>query len=439
MTIVDVPVRGTPPRFVGRADELEQLSGLLDRARSGSPTTVLVYGEAGVGKTRLVTELVASARGHGMQTFVGGCVTVGGRSLAFAPFAEALRPLATDLAVGVHEDGDGAGSPFLAGSATRLSGGNGDGMQHANDHAPELRVGEMTQTRLFEGVVDELERIATPGGALLVIEDLHWAGPSSRDLFDFVARNQRGAAIALLGTVRNDEPSDPELSGWLAELQRGAGAARIDLDPLTRAEFVALVDAILDERPPDRAVDRIYERSGGNAFLAQELLASDQGGGVVPPTVRDLLLARTARLSPEARELFALAAVSGIEVSHDLLASASDLNGDDLDKAVRELVEHRLLIVAPSGSGYMFRHALTQEAAYGDLLPGELRRLHGALAGTLAGGVAAGSSAGVGVATAIAEHWDAADESERALRAHVDAGHAGATARVARPCGTPRR
>jgi DNA-binding NarL/FixJ family response regulator len=416
-------VKGTPPRFVGRADELELLSGLLDRARSGSPTTVLVYGEAGVGKTRLVNELVATARGHGVHTLVGGCVAVGGRSLAFAPFAEALRPLTTELDVGVHGDSGRAGSPLVAGFVSRLSGGNGDGLPHAGDHPPSLRVAEMTQTRLFEGVVDALERIATPDGALLVIEDLHWADQSSRGLFDFVARTQRGAPIALLGTVRNDEPPDPELSGWLAELQRGAGAARIDLDPFTRPEFIALVDAVLDERPPDQTVDRMYERSGGNAFLAQELLAADQDGGRVPSTVRDLLLARTTRLTPEARELFALAAVSGLEVGHDLLASASDLGGNEFETAVRDLVEHQLLVVAASGSGYMFRHALTREAMYGDLLPGERQRLHGVLASTLAASVTARSSA-VGVAAAIAEHWDAADEAERALRAHVDAGRA---------------
>jgi DNA-binding CsgD family transcriptional regulator len=415
-----VPQRGTPPRFVGRADELELLSSLLARTRTGSPTTALVYGEAGVGKTRLVNELVHRARVDGVRTLVGGCVAVGGRSLAFAPFAEALRPLATELAVGARADGGDVGNPLLASFVSRLSGGNGHGIERAGP-ASSLRVGAMTQTQLFEEVVDGLERIATPDGALLVIEDLHWADPSSRGLFDFVARNKRGAPIALVGTARSDEPPDPELSGWLAELQRGVGAVRIDLEPFTRPELIALIDAVLDKRVPDQAVDRIYVRSGGNAFLAQELLAMDEGGGGVPPTVRDLLLARTTRLGPEARKLFALAAVAGLEVGHDLLASASGLSGNEFEWAVRELVEHQLLVVTESRSGYMFRHALTREAVYGDLLPGERRRLHGLLAGALAGRVRTASPAGVAVA-AIAEHWDAADETERALRAHVDAG-----------------
>jgi predicted ATPase len=112
---------------------LELLSSLLDRARSGSPTTVLVYGEAGVGKTRLVAELADRARQDGVQTLVGRCTSVGGRSLAFAPFAEALRPVATDLATGAHE-----GVGLLAGFVSRLSGGNGEGIQP--DDAPALLV-----------------------------------------------------------------------------------------------------------------------------------------------------------------------------------------------------------------------------------------------------------------------------------------------------------
>jgi DNA-binding NarL/FixJ family response regulator len=418
-----VPLRGTTPHFVGRADELELLSNLLDRTRSGSPTTVLVYGEAGVGKTRLVTELLSRARAQGMRTLVGACASVGGRSLAFAPFAEALRPLTGGRSFGALIENGGPSGPLLVRFMSQLSRGNGDTTQHADDPAPSLRVGEMTQTRLFEEVVDTLEHIAATAGALLVIEDLHWADPSSRSLFDFVARNQRGTAIALLGTARSDEPPDPELSGWLAELQRGGGAVRVDLEPFTRPELVALMEAVLDERPSDQLADRVYDRSGGNAFLAQELLAAEDWGGEVPPTVRDLLLARTARLSNRARRVFDIAAVTGLEIDHGLLASASDLGGDELEAAVRELVEHQLLVVTPSGSTYAFRHALTREAAYGDLLPGERLRFHAALASALAEQATVGARASV-VATAIAQHWDAAGDAGQALPAHVDAGHA---------------
>jgi predicted ATPase len=281
----------------------------------------------------------------------------------------------------------------------------------------------MTQTRLFENVVDALERIATPAGALLVIEDLHWADASSRSLFDFVARNQRGTALALLGTVRNDEPPDPELVGWLAELQRGAGAVRVDLEPFTRAELGVLIEAVLEERAPDGMVDRVFDRSGGNAFLAQELLATGDGGEAVPRTVRDLLLAPTTRLTAAARGLIALAATFGTDVDHDLLASGSGLDANEFDEALRELVEQQLLIVTTSGLGYAFRHALTREAVYGDLLPGERRRLHGAWARALDEGVTVDSPATVRAA-AVAEHWDAAGDAERALRAHVDAGRA---------------
>jgi DNA-binding NarL/FixJ family response regulator len=418
-----VPLKGTTPRFVGRADELERLSRLLDRARSGSPITAIVYGEAGVGKTRLVTELVAHARRQGVHTLVGGCVSVGGHALAFAPFAEALRPLASDLAVGFRAGADAARGPLLAGFVAGLSGGNGHGTRQSANRTAPLPIEDMTQTRLFEDVLDALESIATPAGALLVIEDVHWADPSSRSLFDFIARNGRDARIALLATVRNDERPDPELSGWLAELRRGAGAVRIDLQPFTRTELVGLIQAVLGERPPDEVTDWVFERSGGNPFLAQEVLASDDGGAV-SPTVRELLLSRTAGLSATARELFNVAAVAGLEVDHALLAAASGLDDATLEMALRELVEVQLLVVARSGSGYAFRHALSREAVYGNLLPGERQRFHGVLARALDKAHAAGAPVGVAESATIAEHWDAAGDTDRALRGHVDAGHA---------------
>ncbi len=381
---------------------------------------MLVYGEAGVGKTRLVNELVHRARDGGVYTLVGGCAAIGGHALAFAPFVEALRPLAAELATGTHDDVTGAGlvTQFVA----QPSDGNAHGGR-PDDAPAAVRVGEMAQTRLFEDVVDALERVATPGGAVLVIEDLHWADASSRSLFDFIVRNLRGVAVALVGTVRNDEPPDPELSGWLAELQRGGGAVRIDVEPFTRPEVGVLIEGVLGERPPDETTDRVFERSGGNAFLAQELLAADDGGGDVPPSVRDLLLARTRRLTAAARELFALAAAFGTDVGHDLLALASGFDPNEFDEVLRELVDQQLLVVTTPGLGYAFRHALTREAAYGDLLPGERQRLHAACARALDEGVRVDSPAAVRAAT-IAEHWDAAGDAERALRAHVDAGNA---------------
>jgi DNA-binding NarL/FixJ family response regulator len=426
---VRVPGRGTIPRFVGRDSELGLLSSLLEQGRSQVPTIALVHGEAGVGKTRLVTELVARARDEGVRTLVGGCASVGGRALAFAPFAEALRPLSGGTSVAERDTTGERGGGLVSGFITLLSGdlspaNPGRAAPGRGEPAGAVGVGAaaVTQTRLFEDVVDELERLATPAGVLLVVEDLHWADPSSRSLFDFIARNLRDASVALVATARNDEPPDPELTSWMAELHRGAGAVRVDLAPFTRPEVAELVDAVLGEAPAAGVVDRVFERSGGNAFLAQELLACEDTVDV-PQTVRDLLVSRVTRLSVPGRRVFGLAAAAGLEVSHDVLAAASDLDPDAFEAAANELVDQRLLVVTASRSAYAFRHALTREAAYGDLLPGERRRLHGAIARVLdeAGGR---TTPGVGVSATIAEHWDAAGDAERALRARVRAGRA---------------
>jgi DNA-binding CsgD family transcriptional regulator/tetratricopeptide (TPR) repeat protein len=277
---------------------------------------------------------------------------------------------------------------------------------------------------LFEEVLDTVERAAVPAGLLVVIEDLHWADRSSRGLFEFVSRNLRDTAVALVGTVRTDEPDDAGVMTWLAEVQRGPRTTRIDLEPFGRDELADLLAGVLGERPSAGLADRVYERSGGNAFLAEELLAAGERGVLVPATVRSLVLARMAGLSPPARGLLRLAAVAGVRVGHGLLASAAGLHDDALLAAARELAESHLLVADGSGQGYSFRHALTREAVYDDLLPGERQQLHRAVARALGDNPALGPSAGWAVAEAVAEHWFAAGELEHALAASVAAGNA---------------
>jgi DNA-binding CsgD family transcriptional regulator/tetratricopeptide (TPR) repeat protein len=280
------------------------------------------------------------------------------------------------------------------------------------------------QLRLFEEVLDTLERAAVPAGLLVVIEDLHWADPSSRGLFEFLSRSLRGAAVALVGTVRTDEPDDAGFLAWLAEVQRGPRAIRVDLERFGREELAELVAGVLGHPPSAELASRVYERSGGNAFLAEELLATGEWGVLVPTTVGSPVLARMAGLSASARGLLRLAAVAGIRVGHGLLAAASGLGDDALLAAARELAENHLLVANESGEGYVFRHALTREAVYDDLLPGERQQLHRAVARALTDDAALGPPAAWAVAEALPEHWFAAGELEEALAASVVAGNA---------------
>ena len=285
-------------------------------------------------------------------------------------------------------------------------------------------LGASAQLGLFEEVLDTLERAAAASGLLVVIDDLHWADPSSLGLFEFLSRNLRGTPVALVGTVRTDEPDDAGFLAWLAEVQRGPRAIRIDLEPFDREELAELVAGVLGHAPSAELARGVYERSGGNAFLAEELLAARERGVLLPGTVQSLVLARVAGLTAPARDLVRLAAVAGVGVSHGLLAAASGLDDEALLTAARELAEKHLLVSDRLGEGYVFRHALTREAVYGDLLPGERQKLHLAAARALSGDPALGPAAGWAWAEAVAEHWFAAGELEAALPASVAAGDA---------------
>jgi class 3 adenylate cyclase/tetratricopeptide (TPR) repeat protein len=414
-------VRGLPlarTGFVGRAVELGLLDELLGAARAGEPVTVLICGDAGAGKTRLVTEMAAMARDEGIRTVAGSCTVVGHTALAFAPFAKVLRTVVQELATA---DGSGAGrvGPRLA----RLVAGPGGGAATGHPRVPDP-IGASAQLGLFEDVLDTLEYAARPNGLLVVIEDLHWADPSSRGLFEFLARNLRGAAVALVGTVRTDEPDNAGFLAWLAELQRAPRAVRVDLELFGREDLAELLAGLLGQPPPAELVGRVYERSGGNAFMAEELVAAGERGELVPATVRSLVVARMAGMTAPARSLVRLAAVAGVRMGHGLLAAAGDLADDALLAAARELAENHLLVADRSGDGYTFRHALTREAVYDDLLPGDRQGLHRAVAKALTDEPTLGHPDGWAVTEAVAEHWYAAGELERALVASVAAGDA---------------
>lgn len=410
--------RGSSARLVGRLVELELLDELLGQVRAGESVTVLVCGEAGTGKTRLVTELVAVASGGGTRALVGACTAVGRRSFAFAPFVEALRPVVRELASGGVDDR----GPVGPGLAHLVS---GPGQEAAGRDSPIAGRSAMSvELRLFEDVLDTVERVAGRTGLLVVIEDLHWADPSSRGLFEFLSRSLRGAGVLLVGTVRTDEPDDPGFLTWLAEVQRGPRAMRLDLERFGRQDLGELIASVLGEPPAAELVSRVFERSGGNAFLAEEILAADERGMQVPSTVASPVLARMATLSESARDLLRLAAVAGPQVSHGLLTAAAGQGDDSLLAAARELTEKHLLVADPSRQGYTFRHALTREAVEADLLPGERRKLHRAVAQALTDDPAVGPPAAWAAAEAVAEHRLAAGDLGPALAASIVAGDA---------------
>jgi AAA ATPase domain len=408
------------PVLVGRGAEVTRLRAAIERAAAGQPATVLVAGEAGIGKTRLVTEALGHAAGLGVVALAGGCLDVGEGVLAYAPMVEALRPLAGLLGPGELERVLGGAGEELARLVPELG---------ARDAAG--RAGQLEPSRLFELLLGMLHRIAERTPVLLVVEDLHWADQSTRDLLGFLVRNLR-AGVALVLTCRSDElgPGHP-LRPFLAELNRGGRAERLELGRLGRRELAELVAGILGGPPSPGLAREILTRSEGNPFFAEELLAARREGTRLPPALRDLLLARVDALPEPAQRMLAAAAVAGSRVDHELLAAATGQDDGQLVPLLREAVARHLLAVDEVGGTYVFRHALVQEAVYGELLTAQRGPLHAAYARALDRRIGhrdagAGTSAG-GTAVELAQlayHWQGAGDQGRALPALVRAGQA---------------
>ncbi|WP_264926410.1 AAA family ATPase, partial [Streptomyces sp. A012304] len=363
--------------FIGRDQEVARLGGVLRRARPGEVRAVLVAGDAGVGKTRVLDEVAARAAAAGTTVLTGHCVDLGDVGLPYLPFTEILGVLA----------GDERFAAVLAAhpGVDRLLGGGPD--DAARDVGGRLR--------LFEGMASLLADLADVAPLLVVLEDLHWADQSSRDLLRFLLTRgvlQRAAGgapahrLAVLASYRADDLHRRHpLRPLLAELVRLPGVERLELRPLADAEVTRLVRALEDRPLPEATVRRIVERAEGNAFYAEELLAAtDAEAGGVPSGLADVLLIRVEQLSDTAQQVLRTAAVAGRRVEHDLLRDAVGLPEDELESALREALGRQLLVPG-DGDTYAFRHALAREAVYADLLPGERARLHGAFARLLAG------------------------------------------------------
>jgi DNA-binding CsgD family transcriptional regulator/tetratricopeptide (TPR) repeat protein len=399
------------PTLVGRIEELQTLDAALKRAADADPAVVLVGGEAGVGKTRLVAELTARCPADEARVLAGGCVPVGDGALPYAPIVEALRALVGDVGAGALRELVGPSWPELAGLLPAM----GD---------PEADpAGQGAQSRLFELLLGLLGRLGEQAPLVLVIEDLHWADSSTRDLLAFLVRNLRRERVLVVITYRSDEPGQQRLGPYLAELDRNSSVERIELSRLDQVQTTAQLVGILGAAPAADLVEAVFARSEGNPFFTEELLAVVRAGsGELPATLRDLLRGRVQTLPDHARQVLTVVAVAGRRVPHPLLAAVAGLDDRRLDQALRAAVAHQLLVTRPGEDGYEVRHALLGEVIAADLLPGERARLHAGYARALTDQP---ELAGVSTTVAAAElavHWDAAGEPTQALPARVNAG-----------------
>ncbi|MGY0058162.1 helix-turn-helix transcriptional regulator [Streptomyces sp. LZ34] len=354
------------PVFVGRAEELSTLTDALAGATAGEPQVLLVGGEAGVGKSRLVDEFLAGATAAGVAAAVGGCVEIGVDGLPFAPVSTVLRSLRRKL--GGELDRAAAGQE---GELARL-------LPELGETARESRE-EDSRARLFELTVRLLERLAADRTLVVVIEDLHWADRSTRELLGYLFRSLISARLLVVATYRSDDIHRRHpLRPFLAEIDRMRAVRRIELPRFNRSEVHAQIAGIYGARPDRALVDRIFERSDGNAFFVEEIARSISEGCStgLSESLRDLLLVRVETLPEEAQRVVRILAEGGSTVEYELLRAAARLGEDDLIDALRAAVGANILRPTGDDSGYRFRHALVREAVADDLLPGERSRIN---------------------------------------------------------------
>lgn len=410
-------VRLTEHRLIGRDGELRLLRDALDRGTACQAAIVAVAGDAGIGKTRLVTDLAQVARRRGIRVLLGDCIELGGEGLPYAPFIAIVRALADEEGVGGLVELAGPGGGELARLVPALD---------PSGRTPAVT--SSSQVRLSPALTSLLEALSRRSPLLVVLEDLHWADTSTRDLLPIVARALQHARATVVITYRAEELPDGDPSRRLfAEITRAAGSVRIELGPLSRRDQALQLSALGGVPPSHDLVDAIYRRAEGNPFFAEELFTARSAGEALPATLRDLLLSRVLALPRATRDALRVAAAAGPSVPGELVAAAQDVDGASLDDTLRPAFDHHVLVRDPRRVGYTFRHALLGEAVAGTLLPGEERRVHRRLATACASDLGRSLTA-ADRAAALARHWHLAGDRARSLPASVEAGRA--TARM---------
>jgi class 3 adenylate cyclase/tetratricopeptide (TPR) repeat protein len=432
--------RALCPILVGRSRELLLLEDALNESASGR--LVLLAGEAGMGKTRLADEILQRADKAGRQVMWGAC-SEAELAIPYLPVVEAV--------------GNYLGSADLTAMTQRL-GPMARELGHLfpqfaaeNSVLDRSDLGQ-ARLRLFESILAVLRVAAEPNGLLLVIEDIHWADASTRELLDYLARRLSNSQTTVLLTYRQDElPRGHPLLVHLQAWERLGIATKLELSPLTPKDVASMVSAMFNQEPVTSDFQEfIHARAEGNPFVLEEMLktARDGSGPLaadfqwdreaiaglrIPTTVREVIVQRVSRLKDQLVDIVRMAAVLGETFSYHALTAACGLPDRTVSAALRECVQQQLM-ESEGPHRFRFRHALTREAVYEDLLAPERVEAHSRAATALRqiGGTQAAEIANHLV---LAEKWDeavptlihAAEEAENGRGYHEAAslyGHA---------------
>ena len=398
--------------LLGRGPELDQLGTVYDAVGGGRATAVLVAGEAGIGKSRLVEEFCDRARLAGALVAVGRC-TPAGAGLPYAPVMGILRDLARQAT-----SADGLLGSFAASSAT------GTGTPDPSGWYAQLgpsAAGEFARTVFFETLLNAVVELSAQAPVILVVEDLQWADSSSSDLVDFLVRNLGDNRVMVVGTYRSEEfgRDDPQ-APWLTELVRHPRVVQLNLAGLSRVDVAALYAERTGTKADPAVLDSIFGRSQGNPFFTEELIAAGDPA-TLPAALSSVIMSRVDRLPLPARRCLEVMAAVGAFVDHALAARVIALPGEELAQAITTAVHANMVVVDGKENGYRFRHALLREAVYESLLPPRRLQLHREIATALTEDPSLAASAPTHRSAEIAAHWWAAGEWAAALAPSLDA------------------
>lgn len=381
--------------FAGRDMELATVLAVAARARAGSSETLLVGGEAGVGKSRLVTESLARLDAP-LQVLHGGCVDGSDQPAPYVALVDAMAHLVAEI------------------GADRVAQESGPGVRELARLVPELGPAgpdsELGRSRLMHAIAGLLESLSRRQLVVLVIEDVHWADHATRDLLRFLASSVRGAAVLVIATYRSDELTrrHPTRS-LLTELRRRAAVTDLPLGRLDQAASRFIVGHNLAPSASRQTVRRIASRSGGIPLFAEELATAGSRDDELPVTLSELLSARLDTLDESARQVVAAGALARVPLTDSYASRVTGRSIDDVETALRCAVDAHVLV--PTGQGYEFRHGLLKEVAAQALLPGERARLHRSWASALEPDAARDDR----LANSVAHHWAHAHDDAKAF------------------------
>jgi len=402
------------PAFIGRAAELTALEDALDCAAAGQMTTVLIAGDPGIGKTRLLQAWNERAARRGARIALGSCLDLGEAGPAYTAIVEALRDLLLRLDPGEEERLVGADRSVLGRILPELT-------PRSDVVEPDYAASGLAQTKLFDRLVDVIHRAGSASPVVLELEDIHWADRSSQAFLLYLVEVAREANLLVIGTYRPEAAdTDQAFRTTLSQLLRRPRVATLPVAPFDEAELREQLTGILGQAPTTSLLAAIRERSEGNPLFAEELATAADPSAHLPASIAAATATKVETLSDEARAVLRVASVVGRSAPYAALRDASGLDDEALARALREAVRAGLLEPHHVGEAYRFRHALLQDAIYQETLPGERRRLHAAVARALTADPNHKPD-DPDLAPRLAHHWFEAGDVDRALLASLAA------------------